>query len=229
MPFDVVAGVSQASSNSMRGLVDEKKLCVLENGIDWQKMDIERQKCPVRSSEAFTVSCVGRLFPAKGQRLLLQAFAQFNKNFSASKLLIAGDGPDETHLKQLAQQLGIMSCVRFLGHANTACVLARSDVFVHASESEGLSNAVLEAMVAGLPSVLVDAPGVTECHLNNITGFVVSRSVEALADKLQMLASDEALRRRMGGEARKRVCQYYSMEENCRRYELLYQELLEQS
>jgi len=143
------------------------------------------------------------------------------------ELIVAGDGPERENLITQAERLGIISKVRFLGHvADINCRIVNSDIFVHASEIEGMSNAVLEAMTLGLPSVVVDAPGVTECHLDGETGFVVERMPQAMAARLVTLIDDAELRLRMGTQAKKRVQEQYSITANVDRYHALYAELL---
>lgn len=231
-PFNVVAGVSQASAASLQPLLMRGRVAVpLENGIDWEELERRASECETQKDRPFTVIAVGRLMEGKGQGLIIEAFARFKSlaNVSA-RLIFAGDGPDCTRLRHLASERGVADCTSFLGAvSNVPCQLAQSDVFVHASESEGLSNAVLEAMAIGLPSVVVEAPGVTECHVQDETGYVVSRDIEALASKLLVLSSDSDLRDRMGKNARKRVKTNYSIGRNVARYHALYEKLLERT
>lgn len=223
-PFDVVAGVSGASRDSLTGLAPDRKLLVLENGIDLSRYAFPTEKRP---AEALILTSVGRLISAKGQAFLLQAFARIQARIPHAELHLAGDGPDETVLKELAESLGIADRVRFLGHQqNVASLLASTDIFVFASESEGLSNSVLEAMAMGVPSVVVDAPGVSECHVDGETGFVTPRDADSFAERVLMLANSPDLRLRLGRAARARVESQYSIEANWRRYAALYASLL---
>jgi glycosyltransferase involved in cell wall biosynthesis len=231
-PFDVVAGVSQASAASLQPLLMPGKVAVsLENGIDWEELERQTSECEKQEDRPFTVIAVGRLMEGKGQGFLIESFARFKSLASIPACLVfAGDGPDCARLRDLASKRGVADCTNFLGPiSNVPCQLAQSDVFVHASETEGLSNAVLEAMAIGLPSVVVDAPGVTECHVQNETGYVVVRDIEALAIKLLALSSDPYLRRQMGANARNRVRANYSISRNVARYHALYEKLLERT
>jgi len=227
-PFDVVAGVSKASADSLIGLVSRGAPCVIENGIDWEEIDRQREQCTVKKGDALVVCCIGRLLPAKGQRFLLRAFASLCAAYPESEFWIIGDGPDRPVLEIEAAELGVTHKVRFLGYSpDVVCLLAQGDIFVHASESEGLSNAVLEAMTLRLPSVVVDAPGVSECHIEGVTGFVVARDEQVVAQRLLWLAQHHSLRDQMGSQARERVLAHYSIRANCERYSRLYQGLLE--
>jgi glycosyltransferase involved in cell wall biosynthesis len=164
----------------------------------------------------------------KGQALMVEAFARVLKSCHQDvQLELAGDGPDEAMLRDLVSLRKISSKVIFLGYVEKiVCKMAASDIFVHASETEGLSNAVLEAMELALPSVVVDAPGVTECHVDGYSGFVVPRDPDVLAQKLLQLIEDADLCTQMGANARLRVRQYYSIDANVARFHTLYARLL---
>lgn len=225
LPFGVVAGVSKASSESLKTLVNSSKLNVLENGIDLSAF-LPRNTIQKSPSAPIVLTGIGRLIPAKGQNLLIEAFAIFVRTFPNAELRLVGDGPDEEALKQLTAQLKIQHLVRFVGHsAKIIDHLQETDIFVGASESEGLSNAVLEAMAMSLPSVVVDAPGVTECHVDGETGFVTLRDANAIAAKLMLLSTQSDLRAKMGCNARTRVEDKYSIEANWQRYAKLYRHM----
>jgi glycosyltransferase involved in cell wall biosynthesis len=226
-PFDVIAGVSRASADSLRYLAPGMQPLSIENGIDWEAIEAALSKCAAcPHGDRFTLICVGRLLPAKGQALILEAFADVRAAAPSAELIVVGSGPDAELLHARARQLGVAERVHFLGdRQDVVCLLGSSDVFVHASESEGLSNAVLEAMAVGLPSVVIAAPGVTECHIDAATAFVVPRSQAELSAHLLTLAGDVALRDRMGQAAKSRVREHYSIDANCKRYAALYRQL----
>lgn len=226
-PFDVVAGVSNASANSLKDLAPGKQPLSIENGINWQAIETAlSQRPPCLQNDRITVICVGRLLPTKGQALILEAFAQVHTKVSSTELLVVGSGPDRNALQICTEHLGIVDSVHFLGNrTDVTYLLSCSNVFVHASESEGLSNAVLEAMAVGLPSVVVAAPGVTECHIEAETAFIVSRSQAELSARILSLIADPALRVRMGQAAKARVREHYSIDANCMRYAALYRQL----
>ncbi|WP_198135163.1 glycosyltransferase [Rhodopseudomonas palustris] len=227
-PFDVVAGVSVATAASLTSLVRGGRVLTLENGIDWQAFvsaaaDCERHHPP----GIVTLISSARLLPHKAQAFLLQAFAVLVRERPNVELIVAGDGPERDNLIALAGRLGIADKVRFPGHVTDInCRIVNSDIFVHASEVEGMSNAVLEAMTLGLPSVVVDAPGVSECHIEGDTGFIVERNPNAMAARLIALIDDAELRARMGRRARQRVEEQYSIAANVERYHAMYAELL---
>jgi colanic acid/amylovoran biosynthesis glycosyltransferase len=90
--------------------------------------------------------------------------------------------------------------------------LQQADAFLLSSLSEGISNAVLEAMACGLPVVTTDCGGMREAVTTNVEGFVVPvRESEQMSQALATLCEDAALRTRMGRAARKRVLQEFTL------------------
>ncbi len=227
-PFDVVAGVSVATTESLKKLVRSEKLLTLENGIDWQGFAAATINCKNNKTHGIlTLISSARLLPHKAQAFLLEAFAILQSSRPEVELTIAGDGPEYAKLIGIAQKLGIAGKVHFVGHvSDIGCLLKNSDIFVHASEIEGMSNAVLEAMTLAVPSVVVDAPGVSECHIDGVTGYVVERRAEAMAEKLAVLVDCASLREKMGDQAKRRVREQYSISANVGRYHAMYHQLL---
>jgi len=98
-----------------------------------------------------------------------------------------------------AQRLGVAERVHFLGwRQDTAALLAAADMFVCSSRHEPLGNVVIEAWAAGIPVIAADADGPRELIKNNETGLLVPvENADALANAMQVLATDEALRARL--------------------------------
>lgn len=103
---------------------------------------------------------VGRLSPQKQQERIIRAFSYVNKHEKAARLLILGVGQKEKYLKGLCERYDLKESVIFAGFkSNVGDYLRRSKVFVLASEVEGMSNGMMEAMAYGLPVVTTAAPG----------------------------------------------------------------------
>jgi colanic acid/amylovoran biosynthesis glycosyltransferase len=102
-----------------------------------------------------------------------------------------------------------------------------ADVLLHAAVSEGFCNAVVEAQAMELPVVCTDADGLRENVADGETGFVVERrNPAALAGKVEKLAQDPQLRRRMGEAGRRRVTSRFQLRDQIDRFERFYSAIL---
>ena len=175
-------------------------------------------------------SFVGRLIPEKGVDWLLEAWRTVARARPDARLLIVGDGPHRHALGEKAAALGISGSVVFLGHRpDVERVLDGSDLFALPSYREGMSNALLEAMIAGLPVVVSDdlAGGNVEIVTNEEDGLVVPLgSAPALANAMLRLFADAPFRRRLGERARATVTRRFSIETVADLYLSLYQDVL---
>ena len=173
------------------------------------------------------VLAVGRLVPLKGFDVLLRAFAQL-KGFSDWKLVIAGSGPEELRLKDLAAALSLEDRTVFLGRVgNLHHWYEVSDVYVLSSRYEGFSNTLVEAMSYGLAIVSTDCKvGPREIVRHGVDGLLVpTDSTASLREALSKLMSDEALRKRLSKNAlaaRNR----FSLEKISRKWESLFSSLV---
>jgi glycosyltransferase involved in cell wall biosynthesis len=136
---------------------------------------------------------------------------------------------DRDRLLHGVADLGLEKHVRLLGGGPPESVrelLHRTHALLHPSVSEGLPNVVLEAMACGLPVVVTDAGGTREAVRDGVEGFVVApRDPRALAESLEKLWRDEALRRRLGRAGRSRVEAEFTLDQQTRKFEALYREL----
>jgi sugar transferase (PEP-CTERM/EpsH1 system associated) len=207
-----------------------ERIRVIRNGVDLTRfgsVDHSAARAALGlSGTSRSVVTVGRLVPVKDHATLLQAFARVHRDDPAAVVVVAGDGPLREPLAARAAALGVDHCVRFLGHRpDVELVLAAADVFVLSSESEGLSNTILEAMASGLPIVATRVGGADELVLDGETGQLVApHSPSELAQALARLLGDPMLRRSMGAAGRARVEAEFSLAGMVGRYESLYME-----
>jgi glycosyltransferase involved in cell wall biosynthesis len=175
---------------------------------------------------------VGRLHRQKDLTTLLAAIAALNKRSvgapPVASLDILGDGPDRDRLEHEVDDRAIRSQVRFHGAVDdVASHLAAADVLVLPSRSEGISNALLEAMSASTPAIVSDIPGNVAVVTDGVDGFVFpAGDVVRLADLIQCLASDSESTQRAGRQARRRIESEYALPVVARRYVDLYERLL---
>lgn len=231
-PFDVLAGNSTAVARSLDCLAQPNRAIALDNGVDLYRLDMRAAEPPSPALPASSVDlvAVGRLQLHKNQGFLIDSLARIVCKQPDIKMWIVGDGPDRSALEAQAQLLGVSENIVFLGHrADVPAVLARARVFVNASTREGMSNAVLEAMAMGLPSVVVDSPGVTECHEPGLTGFVVTPEPDAFAAATCHLLADTVTATEFGRRARARIEQHYAIEAARSRYLELFRRLVQEN
>jgi colanic acid/amylovoran biosynthesis glycosyltransferase len=170
----------------------------------------------LKSEDAFKLITTGSLIWGKGFEYALLAVRRVIDRGFRLHFRIIGEGPEKQRLLYTIQDLGLQEHVRLLGQLSPAAVrstLQEADVFVLSSLSEGISNAVLEAMACGLPVVTTDCGGMREAVQDGVEGFVVPiRQPKLLAHALMQLADDPELRERMGQAGRKRILCEFTLE-----------------
>jgi N-acetyl-alpha-D-glucosaminyl L-malate synthase BshA len=124
---------------------------------------------------------------------VVRVFAAINERVP-SKLLLAGDGPERTHIEQLCRELNLKDDVRFLGKLDAVEeILSVSDLFLLPSETESFGLAALEAMACKVPVVSSNAGGIPELNVEGVTGFLNDvGDVEGMAKNAVYILEDEA-------------------------------------
>uniref|UniRef100_E6PV86 Putative Glycosyl transferase, group 1 (Modular protein) n=1 Tax=mine drainage metagenome TaxID=410659 RepID=E6PV86_9ZZZZ len=180
------------------------RLHLVPNAVDCSRYTPARPDAPGPMRVVF----VGRHVAVKGLDVLLHAWAALQRQESLHTadvcLVLAGEGPEHARLKRLACELGLTGSVDFPGLVtDVPALLAGACLYVQASHQEGLPNAVLEAMAAGLPVVATCISGHEDVVAHGRTGLLVpAADPAALAQAMQLLLRDPALRLRMGLAAR---------------------------
>lgn len=187
-------------SEAVRSLYDEeirKHSSILPNPVS--------VTCYASPETRHRIVTVGRLHPQKNQAMLIRAFAGFIKDHPEYTLSIYGEGELESELKQLAADLGTGDTVRFHGNVeNIHQEIADAEMFVLSSDYEGLSNALLEAMMMGIPCISTAVEGSTDVIKNGENGILIPVGDEkALLGAMCSLAEDRELRDRIAREGRK--------------------------
>jgi glycosyltransferase involved in cell wall biosynthesis len=172
------------------------------------------------------IGSVGRLAAVKNYRLLLQAVARLPPEVRW-RLVLVGDGPQRAELEQTAAELGIAARASFLGHReDVAAVLSDLDVFVLPSDSEGMSNTLLEAMAAGVAVIASDVGGNREVIEADRSGLLFARGdTAAAAQAIQQLVTDAALRQRLANAGLQRAHTTFALSTMLSAYENLYRDV----
>ena len=172
---------------------------------------------------------LGRLQAIKGLDLLERSFATVAARFPDAVLLVAGRDEDGSGRRAEAglKAAGLAERIVFAGFltgADKQAALECAALFVLPSYSEGFSNAVLEALAAGLPVVITE-----QCHFPEVAerhaGFVVQTKAAPVAGAIGALLADAGLRARMGGNGRTLVAAHYSWPVLAERFAHIYQTL----
>lgn len=208
--------------------VSEERIAVIPNGVDADqfvpKVDYKIVQNVVQL--IFT----GRLHTQKGLDVLLQAFSQVVKQKPEIcwKLSLVGTGPLRSQLENMAYQLEIEQEVEFVGPVDDVTpYLAKADIFVLPSRSEGMSNALLEAMACALPCIATRISGNVDLIKESQNGILVPcEDTQALASAIIALAIDNKLRSDLGCAARQTVETQYSLDSVADHYIKLYDVLL---
>jgi glycosyltransferase involved in cell wall biosynthesis len=173
--------------------------------------------------EAQVIGSVARLVAQKRLDRLLHAVAALPERVHC---VIAGEGPEREPIEALALRLGLRQRLHLLGfRTDVGDVLAALDVFVLSSAAEGMANAMLEAMAAGIPVVSTAVSGADEAlgpgADGTAPGVIVQAGSAELAAALRPLLEDPGLRRRMGAAGRQRARERFGFERMLDRWEAL--------
>jgi glycosyltransferase involved in cell wall biosynthesis len=170
------------------------------------------------------VLSLGQLDSRKGHRVLIAAWPAVVRAQPAARLVLVGDGPCRGELEAQARALGVTASVTFAGfRAPADPFLSASRLLVQPSLTEGMPNAVLEAMSAGRPVVASRIGGVPELVVHEETGLLVAPGdPEALAAAIVRMLSDPAGAVRMGTAGAARARALFSIESMRRAIESIY-------
>jgi glycosyltransferase involved in cell wall biosynthesis len=176
--------------------------------------------------------CVGRLTPAKGQMILLQALKILVAEGRNIHCRFVGDGPDRSSLTAFAARELPPEAITFTGAVNAdrvADCLNQADLFVLPSFAEGVPVALMEAMSMEVPCISTMIAGIPELIRHGVDGLLVSPSDEIeLAATIRLLMTDGDLRSRLGKAGRERVVARYDLRKNVRAMaEIMKSELIE--
>ncbi|BAS59583.1 hypothetical protein NIES2135_08880 [Leptolyngbya boryana NIES-2135] len=174
---------------------------------------------------------LGRIDPKKGLDLLAPAFAQLNRSFSNTHLVVAG--PDGIGFLERAKQFfidaGCFDKVTFTGNLSGTLkqsALAAATAYIAPSYSEGFSVSVLEGMAAGLPCIIT-----TGCNFPEAkhVAYVTDIDVDAIANALIECFSDLSRATALGQQARQFILDRYTWDQVATQMIDLYQEILSHS
>lgn len=209
-----------------------ERMTVIPNGV-------ERPAAPRRSRaellaelklpEDARLACyVGRLARQKRLEDLLWGMQVLRQADPRAQLLVIGDGPERERLEQYARDVEAIGHVRFVGHREDAAQLVPlCDVFWLASDFEGMSNSLMEAMACGRPVVVSNIPPNRELVQHGVHGYLIDvGDGVGYAQYTRKLFDEPGLAERMGDAGRLRIEREFTVERMVERYGAMYREVV---
>ena len=219
------------------------KINLIPNGVDLQRFHpvSKDEKKVLRTSLGLgemdrVMTTVGSIIPRKGIDVLLESWVSLSRLFPELHFVLVGPRTDENdpklnafhkRLVELVNSSGAVNRVHFTGRVqNVESYLQASDLFVFASEREGMANVILEAMATGLPVVLTPHIGLTpDFGKPDHQYLLADRNPEAITAVVSELLVNEKGCHKLALEGRKWVEESMSLECVLDRYATLYHEL----
>lgn len=159
-----------------------------------------------------TIVTCGRLEEQKNHKMLINAFELVLKKHPDAKLMIYGEGKLRSDLTELIKSKGIEQNVLLCGNSNNVPeVLSKAEIFVLSSDYEGMPNALMEALAAGVPCISTDCPcgGPKSLITDKVNGRLIStKNEQQLANVLVELLDNKEMATGLGTEAQKRAFEF---------------------
>ena len=159
--------------------IGRRKLVLIENGIEsWTPEQVAQKRAATRArlgigADDVVVGFLGRLAPQKAPDVALRAFRQVLDGRPATRVVLAGDGPDGARVRALISELGLGDRIALLPVANGPDVIPAFDLFLMTSRYEGFPYVLLEALAAGCAIVTTRVGGVVDCVVDGENGSIV--------------------------------------------------------
>ncbi len=198
---DIITAISIYLKNFAKKINKKTEIIVIPNGVDYEKFistqPMERRTLKINDTDIAIIT-TSRLVPKNGLSTLIRAVKIAKPLVADLKLVIIGSGPLEAGLKNLAIELGLSNDIVFLGekpYSEIPRYLKAADLFVRPSHSEGLGNAFIEAMAAGIPIIGTPVGGISDFLKDGETGlFCEVGNPKNLAEKITRLLGNQELR-----------------------------------
>ncbi|GEL25461.1 hypothetical protein PSU4_44150 [Pseudonocardia sulfidoxydans NBRC 16205] len=223
-PAHSVVAVWTAGETALRDVLPAGKVTLIDNGVP-----LDRVPEPGAPNDPPRILYVGLLTPRKGVLDLVEASRILRERGADHELHLLGGAPDEGPEAEAAVRDNLPPWVTLLGTRDPADMpaeYAAADIFSLPSWWEAMPLSILEAMAGGLPVVGTDVGDIGRAIDDGVTGRVVPvQDPEKLADALEPLVRDVAVRRKMGAAGRRRVEEHFAADVTARNLDRLYQDL----
>jgi colanic acid/amylovoran biosynthesis glycosyltransferase len=234
--FPIVAGfhaVSAAISlEAQKYGADPKKITIIPPAVKSELTEKWAVEKSIQINDELKIISVGRCHWKKGYTYALDAMALLKKKDVQFHYTIIAGGRDQENILYQIHDLGLNKCVSFindkLSHDEVLKKVSECDLFLLPSLEEGISNAVLEAMALGIPTISTDCGGMREVICDKKNGFIIPfREPVMMAKKIKEFSSmNETERRYISENARKTILEKYLLNEQINEMVNLYQNVL---
>lgn len=180
----------------------KKEITVIPNAVHFQKTNLKQP------SSSPVLVYTGRIAEEKNLLMLIKAFSNVLSKEPKAKLFLVGGGSWESKIAKIIRKKGLSSSIILTGvvpHEKIPDYLSRASVFVFPSVTETQSVSIVEAMAAGLPTVVTNEGGARENVEDGKTGFIVKNDPKVFSQAVIRLLENEKLRRQMGKNGKERV------------------------
>ena len=226
--------VSKAVEKRFAWLKRKNKIIVIYNGVDTQEFN--PQISPESIREEFkldidipVVGTIGNLISGKGQEYFVRAASLVSKNIPNVRFFIVGDGEDRKQLEELVNVLELKEKVIFTGkRSDISQLIAATDIIIQPSiYPESFGRVIIEGMAMGKPVIATNQGGVLEIIEDGISGTLIPpKNSPLMAKAIIDLINNREKARRIGLTARRKVEEKFSIEENVKKTEGVYLQIL---
>lgn len=213
---DYFTAISSYLARYIKTVRQDANVQIIPNGVDVSKFETAAEsKLRMREelgilADHLVVMTVSRLVAKNGVENLIRAFAKAGPGLT---LVVVGGGSLDAYLKKLSNELGLGARVRWVGNVAPEKIpnyVSAADIFVRPSLSEGLGNAFLEALAAGVPIIAPMIGGIPDFLRDGENGLACdSQDPSNIAQKIRMLADDPEMRSRLGLRGQQMVQERY--------------------
>lgn len=232
--FDRIIAVSEDLQEQLvRRHIPAAKILLIQNGLDF---DLLRRETATTAAQAplplpadkTIFAVVGRLFPDKGHRFFLEAFARVREKFPDIGGLFVGEGPSANAIRQQINDLGLQDCVTLAGvRQDMQTIYDRIDFLVIPSMTEGLPYVLLEAMASRVPVIASTVGDIPRLLKDRISGHLCPPGdVSMLAARMQEALRSPEKAAAMAEHAFRTVSEKFACQEMLAKLEQVYLSLL---
>jgi len=230
------------SSNFKKMLIkrhfESFKIFTVYNGVDFNtkfkpmtRAELAKKYNININEDDIVAGILARLHPVKGLDTLIKAANEVVKKNKSVKFLICGEGDERKALEHQIANLGLTDNVFLLGHVDEPLrVLSNFDINLLTSLSESFPYAILEGTILKKPTISSNVGGISDLIEDGVNGFLFQPGdYLALAERLNKLISDKALRQTMGEKIYEKAKANFSLESMCKTQLGIYEKIIKNS